>query len=130
MEKSNTSEKQKYTWHDVDKSVENAVKSGKIHYKTADNTTKGNIRAITYKDVEYKKPGNFNDWKLYSHKLLDDFQDIIENKKTPNWDNLLFRNEDDFRSGTFGLYPEIWLTKINSLPNQQNKTIAYAYMDI
>ena len=118
----------KSTWQDVDKAVETAVKSGDIHFKTFDNTPKAEIRAISYDGIHRDSPRKFLDWKNYSHKLLDRFNDVLNDIEIPNWDNLSFRNEDDFKSGSFGLFPSIWLIMINSLPNQQYKFIAYNHI--
>ena len=94
-------------WQDVDKIVNQAYRDGRIHEKTFDNTPKAAIRAITFNGELHKKPNGFSEWENYSNELLNRFNLIIDGSEIPNWNNLLFRLEDDFKSGTFGLYPSI-----------------------
>jgi hypothetical protein len=116
------------SWQDVDKTVSKAIKEGLIHKKTLDNTPLSNIRAINFFD-------NINDdiltpqqWNEYSHKLLAEFDDVLNDKVIPNWNKLWFRHEGDFKAGSFGLYPDIWMIFINCLPNDKTKYIAYNHI--
>ena len=115
-------------WQDVDKLVSQAVKNGDIHMKTFDNTPKAEIRAITFKGEEKSKPRRHEEWKNYSSELLNRFNNVLNNYEKPDWNNLCFRNEDDFRAGSFGLYPSIWMIMINQLPDDKVKYIAYNHI--
>ena len=108
-------------WQEVDKLVSQAIKNGTIYMKTFNNTPKAAIRAITFKGKEKAKPRLHGEWEHYSNDLLNRFDDVLNNKEIPNWENLLFRNEEDFKSGSFGLYPSIWMIMINNLPDDKTK---------
>ena len=116
------------TWQDVDKMVSVAIKNKSIHKKTIDNTPLSNIRSIDF----YGKINNDiitpRNWNYYSHKLITEFEDVLNNSIKPKWQNLWFRHEEDFRAGSFGLYPDIWLIFINCLPDDKNKYIAYNHI--
>ena len=116
------------SWQEVDKLVSQAVKNGTIHAKTFNNTPKAAIRAITFKGKEVQKPRLHEEWKNYSNELLIRFDKVFNDIEIPNWDNLFFRNEEDFKSGSFGLYPSIWMIMINNLPDEKIKYLAYNHI--
>ena len=115
-------------WQDVDKLVSQAVRDGIIHHKTFDNTPKAEIRAISFDGKLRAKPKRFDEWETYSNELLNRFDKVLNNLEIPKWDNLSFRFEDDFKAGSFGLYPSIWMIMINNLPDDKTKYIAYNHI--
>ena len=54
-------------------------------------------------------PYLYEHWRHYSFYLLDYFHDIIEQKTQPEWHKLYFRHEDDFYSGIYSHFYEIYV---------------------
>ena len=54
-------------------------------------------------------PYLYEQWRHYSYYLLEYFHNIIEGKDEPEWHRLYFRHEDDFYSGIYSHFYEIYV---------------------
>jgi hypothetical protein len=55
-------------------------------------------------------------WQAYGFRAMKIFQATIEGRNVPSWEQVLFRDEKQFISGSFSLNLQVWLILINRMP--------------
>ena len=95
------------TWQDVDKLAGKCYKDG-IFNSPFETPYLEPVKACTFDGKHLNFPLKHKEWVSYSEKLLNDFDKVFRNELKPNWENLAFRLESDFKSGIFGGFPKVW----------------------
>ena len=74
---------------------------------------------------EIQGPVEYSQWLKYSYYLLEKFHENRNNPKFQGWNHLYFRREQDFYTGSYQHFAEIFLILIAKLPRDQQRFEAY-----
>ena len=66
-------------------------------------------------------PYLYSEWLEYSWQLFDKVHDVLEGKLVPNWNEIHFRHEDDFYSGIYSHFYQIFQVMICQLEGVEVK---------
>jgi len=83
------------------------------------------IKAVNLEGKIFDYPSSDFEWLEYSLSLLDSIQDVLDTGIVPPWETLRFRNEENFRCGTYNDHVQAWLPILNAIPSEKTKELAY-----
>ena len=83
------------------------------------------VKAVNLEGEFFDYPSSDLEWLEYSLSLLDSIQEVLDTGIIPPWSTLRFRNEENFRCGTYNDHVQAWLPILNAIPSEKTKELAY-----
>ena len=112
-------------WESVKKMSENAFREGKYSNNYGDQTPGSwPVKVENYKG-ELIGEWTLAKWKEEMAILWAKFQEVLDGRRIPRWEDISYRSEKDFRGGIFSDYVENWVPIINALPTDSEKDLTY-----
>ena len=111
---------------EVDKEIKELIASDFFKPKVREKVTGSWFDPKALDGISPKTPIelSINEWLDYGLRAINRFHETVSGRNIPNWDQVLFRNESQFISGAFSLFPQVWLILINAIP-AENKAEIY-----
>ena len=113
------------TAEQVSKDVQQLVDSGFLGEVKWEHTPYAPVQAVDFKNRRLQWPRTHNDWKAYGFRALRLVREIHEGRRKPTWGLVCYRDETQFRAGTYSAYHEIWLSSICHIPSERYRYILY-----
>ena len=95
------------TFKELDKKVQDSIKSGKIHEKRPENKPDTDIPACSITGEKIDWPLYHSEWLEYSYDLLDMFELTVKGHLKPKWEYIHFRSSSHFKGGVFSYYTPV-----------------------
>ena len=115
---------QPQTWEEICTTMKHKADSGKLKSNNSCSPY-APVKATTIHGKELQWPHQHQEWMAYSHQALKTFELVLHDKITPRWEYVRYRDETNFKAGTYSAYIPIWLILVNMLPDDKTKQLAY-----